>query len=636
MKYVYRYLSFFTLFSFTLFGQTSEDVKKIVNSYDLLNINNLRIKYDSLYKLNHIALYSFAFKNNFPLKYVDKNGKSYLLSRVINNKPIYKTTFNRRAGISTRANFLHDGGGLGLNIEGQNMRAYVWDGGHVLLSHDEFNIGGNSKVVYGDVFGSLSDHATHVTGTICALGFDNSALGIAPQSEVTSSDWDNDLSEVTNATTMGMLVSNHSYGFPVTALPDWEYGAYTIDSRRWDNILFNAPYYSMVIAAGNDGDDSVGNSEPLEGNSNFDKLSDYTVSKNPIVVANGVDLFPNSITGAVSINNINLFSSSSQGPTDDYRIKPDITGNGVGLYSSVSTGDSDYDIYYGTSMAAPTVTGSLLLLQQLYNEENNNFAFASTIKGLLLHTADDDGHTVGPDAKFGWGYINSRRAAEVILNDNYIISERDLDQGETLSFIVTAEGVNTPLVASISWTDPPANNVNYGFTNATDPVLNNDLDIRIEKDGIVYMPWKLTGVDSNTRGDNIVDPFERIDIDNPSGQYVITISHKGVLQNSHQNYSLIISGISQNNLVLSDNISKEVSYVWPNPSEGFVNVSIGDASEMEIFVYDLLGKVVYENHINLDSGNGYNFDFNFLNTGVYSLIIKDNRGKIYNNKLIIK
>ncbi len=57
---------------------------------------------------------------------------------------------------------------------------------------------------------------------------------------------------------------------------------------------------------------------------------------------------------------------SSWGPTDDGRIKPDLVGNGMFLLSA--WGDTPYyAVAAGTSMSAPNVTGSLLLLQELYN-----------------------------------------------------------------------------------------------------------------------------------------------------------------------------------------------------------------------------------------------------------------------------
>ena len=54
-------------------------------------------------------------------------------------------------------------------------------------------------------------------------------------------------------------------------------------------------------------------------------------------------------------------------------------------------------------MSSPKVVGSLLLLQQHYNQTNGNFMKAATLKSLALHTADDT-ETDGPDAIWGWGY----------------------------------------------------------------------------------------------------------------------------------------------------------------------------------------------------------------------------------------
>ena len=85
---------------------------------------------------------------------------------------------------------------------------------------------------------------------------------------------------------------------------------------------------------------------------------------------------------------------------------------------------------------------------------------------------------VGPDAVSGWGLLNAMAAAEVISDDGVssIIQERTLTSGSTYSFCVEVNGTN-PLIASISWTDPPGI-PNTGTANLTTPVLVNDLDIR--------------------------------------------------------------------------------------------------------------------------------------------------------------
>jgi hypothetical protein len=338
-----------------------------------------------------------------------------------------------------------------------------------------------------------------------------------------------------------MLVSNHSYGFRSDLVPDYYFGAYITDSRDWDNLLRNAPFYLMVVAAGNDGTTNH-NAAPLNASfPQFDKLTGHSTSKNNLVVANAQDA---SVAANGALISVAINSSSSQGPTDDLRIKPDITGNGTGVYSTYESSDSAYASISGTSMASPNVTGSLLLLQEHYNNLNGSFMRSATLKGLALHTADDAG-PVGPDAIWGWGLLNAKRAAEAISQRNTfsLINEQTIAQGQTITLQVTSNGAS-PLQASICWTDLPG--TASTATNSSIAHLVNDLDIRVSKDGVTSLPWRLTGVNTNGLGDNIKDNFERIDVSGASGTYTITITHKGTLSGGNQNFSLVVTGIAQN------------------------------------------------------------------------------------------
>ncbi|MBQ0740623.1 hypothetical protein J9332_40730, partial [Aquimarina celericrescens] len=90
-------------------------------------------------------------------------------------------------------------------------------------------------------------------------------------------------------------------------------------------IQYNAPYSLMLVAAGNDGNASW-NGSPLDpANPRFDKLTGHSTSKNNLVVANGQDA---NVSEDGELISVIINSGSSQGPTDDLRIKPDITGNG--------------------------------------------------------------------------------------------------------------------------------------------------------------------------------------------------------------------------------------------------------------------------------------------------------------------
>lgn len=259
-----------------------------------------------------------------------------------------------------------------------------------------------------------------------------------------------------------------------------------------------------------------------------------------------------------------------------------MAGDGGDILSTSSATNSSYQVSAGTSMAAPGVTGSLLLLQQYHEELFGSYMKAATLKGLALHTADDV-DAKGPDYKMGWGIMNAKSAAEVLQNKEYtsLINEETLSDGETYSITVLAME-NEPLMASISWTDPESEYINRGELNSTRAALMNDLDIRITKDGETYFPWKLNPAKANdaaTKGDNTVDPFERVEVENARGTYTITISHKGGLKNGLQDFSLIVSGAQLSNCSIA------------TPSD--VDLE-GSSSESTTISWDDAGETLFE------------------------------------------
>lgn len=531
------------------FSQTKGQLKQITSRYDLNNLSQLEKRLDNENKQQKQEVLALAQQRNIQTKIsLPDGGFAELQYFADDGSPIYYRTFNANAAVSTRTNFLNSGGNLGLNLDGQNMIAYVWDGGHARVTHQEYDgPGGSNRVSVEDAASEggtqLNFHAAHVTGTITASGVQASAKGMSPQSRVRGYMWNNDVAEATAAASNGMLLSNHSYGYRSDLVPDYYFGAYITESRNWDEVMHNAPYYLMVVAAGNDGNTNY-NGSPLNGNSAYDKLTGHSTSKNNLVVANAQDANIDSNGNLISVT---INSSSSEGPTDDLRIKPDITGNGTSVYSTYENSDTAYASITGTSMASPNVTGTLLLLQQHHNDLNGNFMRAATLKGLAMHTADDAGPS-GPDAVYGWGLLNAKRAAETITDEgaNSIIDELTLNSGETYTITVNADGVND-LMASISWTDVPGTATTQ--TNSSTPRLVNDLDIRVTKGGSTYTPYKLTSITSNGTGDNNVDPFERIDVANASGTYTITVTNKGNLSGGSQNFSLIVTGITEESVV---------------------------------------------------------------------------------------
>jgi subtilisin-like proprotein convertase family protein len=537
-------------------AQTDLERAQIIKSNNQLELQQLIVDLQAKYLKNQENVLEYSRSKNIPIIRENQDGSFDQLMRITKNGiPIYYSLDNVDAAISTRANRLHNGNSLGLNIEGQGMIAYVWDGGPIRISHREFTGLTGARALIGDgqtVLDNNSFHATHVSGTIAAAGLNAQAKGMAPKAEVIANNWNNDESEMAAAAANGALISNHSYGIPLASLSNFSelIGKYTGSAKSIDQIAYNAPYYLPVYSAGNDGS----NTNPTPIAPGFDKLTGDKVAKNTMVVANAQDA---TINANGSLNAVTISSGSSQGPTDDLRVKPDIAGNGSGLLSTFDSSNNAYGTISGTSMASPNVAGSMLLLQQYYNQKNASFMRAATLKGLTLHTADDFG-VVGPDATSGWGLMNTMAAANVITGNklNSSIIEAVLQNGQSYSLTIDSDNISE-LLASISWTDVPGN-INTGGANDVSSALVNDLDIRITQNGTSFEPWRLTGATTNGTGDNTVDNFERVDVANASGSYTVVVSHKGTLVGGSQAFSLIVTGEGNNFAITSSLNSIEV------------------------------------------------------------------------------
>ncbi len=576
------------------YGQSEIQLQKIKESYGTSKIKSVTTNFKKDFTTKRTRVLSLAKANGWKISETLPNGNYAELQDVgPDGTPIYYTTFNDNVSNVSRANTLYSDGLLNLGINGEGMHVGVWDAGIALTSHQEFD----NRVNIADNAIETSTHATMVTGTLIASGIKKSAKGVAHKASATTSDWTRDKIEASEAAANGLLLSNHSYGIKTDRVPDWYFGSYIRVSQDWDNIMFNAPYYLMVTATGNS-QNLRDNDSPIHGNAadGFDLILGFAASKNGITVAAA----DTSIDNNGNLQNASVTNYSSFGPVDDGRIKPDIAGMGSNIYSTNSTGTKSYSSSSGTSMATPGITGSMLLLQQYYESLNESYMKAATLKGLVLHTADDV-NELGPDYKMGWGVMNTKRAAEVLVNNDYssLISEESLAEDEIYTVTVNARD-NEPLIASISWTDPASEYINRGVLNDITPALVNDLDIRISSGGKTYYPWKLNAANASssaTKGDNRVDPFEKIEIDNASGEYTITVSHKGLLKAQTQNFSIVISGIALsqcNPLVPSEVIIKE-------PSEETITL------EWEPLL-DTLFEIQYRNENTTEWTTSYTYD----------------------------
>ncbi|MBK7566234.1 MAG: S8 family peptidase [Bacteroidetes bacterium] len=552
-------------------------------------LHEMAISFNQQWEQEHAKVLQYAAEKNIPTVKEYKNGTVILLERIQNGLPIYISTNNFNAAKTISTNNVWAGGVAGLSLSGAGITIGEWDGGKVRSNHQELT----GRVTWNDgLLISNSDHSTHVAGTMIATGIQPNAHGMANSAHINSYYYENDISEMTSEAENGLLLSNHSYGAQcgwnynsddhiweyhgdadVDPLEDYKFGYYDTKANQLDNLTNSADYYLPVVSAGNDraeigptlGYDATyricepicfefavtGGEPPGDNELNIGGYecipSGIQTSKNAFVVGSVADI-PG---GYVNAGDIHISSYSSFGPTDDGRIKPDIVSNGEYLISSGAGSNVDYDTLSGTSMATPSVTGSLALLQEHYYNLFGKYMKAATLKALAIHTADTTSQW--PSYQAGWGLMNTSKAAQVITESQTNvnrINELTLNNGDAFSLQQYSYGTQ-PIKVTIVWNDPAyPYALPYEVDNPTS-VLVNDLDLRVRRlsDGTIFYPFKLNKdfpANSATRGDNSIDNVEFVFIGAVTpGNYEIIVTHKGTLTGGSQDYAMIISGFSQ-------------------------------------------------------------------------------------------
>ncbi len=248
------------------------------------------------------------------------------------------------------------------------------------------------------------EHGTHTVGTM--LGLDHTTkdtIGVAFNGSWIGSP--------------GLCNSNKYLAFQWAIDPDGDASTIAdqpdvINNSWYDNNATTectSSYYKNIF----DAVEAVGIAIVFSAGNNGPGISTITPPKN--IRTNIVNVF--------SVANLNgntpqypINSSSSRGPsvcggTGSLLIKPEVAGPGTNVRSSIPGGA--YASFTGTSMAAPHVSGAILLLKEAFPSLTG-----IQIKEALYFSATDLG-TPGEDNDYGMGLINVKAAYDYLIQQGF-------------------------------------------------------------------------------------------------------------------------------------------------------------------------------------------------------------------------
>jgi len=398
------------------------------------------------------------------------------------------------------------------NLDGLGVVLAEWDGGFAFAGHQDF---GGRVTQLG--LATTRDHATHVAGTIMGDGTRSSGTyrGMAPAAELLTQLWWSSASEAAEeyaeVEVMTARIASNSWGYgvgdPATqSACEGMLGNYFSENTTLDNLVRGSggQPINIVWSAGNE----RGTASQYCGSIGwtYGTIGALATAKNIITV------------GSINSNNSTMTSSSSWGPTDDGRLKPDVVAPGCqtnsdgGVTSCSAAGG--YITMCGTSMAAPAVSGvvALMVQQRRLSFGYGNDVLPSTIKGILINTAADLGPT-GPDYSYGHGKVDAVAACKKISIGGPSYAQGEVSTSSVNQYDLTVPSGSAGLKVTLAWDDP-------GGTAIAGKDLKNDLDfVLVDPFGAQQNAWVLNPSSPSlaaTRGLNRRDNVETAEIANPS------------------------------------------------------------------------------------------------------------------------
>ncbi len=295
--------------------------------------------------------------------------------------------------------------------------------------------------------------------------------------------------------------------------------------------------------------------------------------------------------GALDYND-SIAGFSSNGPTVDGRIKPDICGPGVGVATMSPGNDIIYDS--GTSLSTPLVAGACVLIKQAHPE-----ATAQQIRNAVISTGIAYPDPV-PNNVYGYGRINAYSAA---LKLGTIIAKQHLWKTDSIYSVCVPIAANNHIKqAKIIY----ALNIGGSFVES--------IPLSLVTDSLIYSGR----FPALPRGTHL-----RYYIAVTDGADTITRSPRNATDSVFDFY--VGDTMPSPPLSVSATLPRSTLSFYPNPTRGIGTLQTSSDEQIQCSLYDNLGRPVFE--FSALSGNRHlRLDLSSLGNGAYQLRTKTASG----------
>ncbi|CAM9779304.1 unnamed protein product [Ectocarpus sp. 4 AP-2014] len=363
----------------------------------------------------------------------------------------------------------------------------------------------------------------------------------------------------------------------------------TEDEYLYDTFMYENPEHLLIFSVGNDGGyEDIPNREACtigspalgknslavgatssgpfpgtrtgdDGNLVYEELglTDYSPEGYPWICLMPYLGTPSASTEPAGVDTVAFFSS--QGPTLDGRIKPDVVAPGDQVASASSDGTDEHSCklvaYMGTSASCPLVAGAAALVRQYFKDPSffakdvmsrggcaehsssyqcSEFApSAATVKAMIINSAHLMGGSSEPNGVRGFGRVHLEAGMPMggVGDTGLLVVEAAIADGENTELVTVDGDAGVELRATLAWLDPPT-------TALSAKQLQHDLDLHvIAPSGAKYAMWESGEDDTVNVVERVIVRVESME----SGVWSVVVSAKALLTDE-QLYSLVVTG----------------------------------------------------------------------------------------------